>query len=91
MAFGVMEILGIIGFIVGIIIAVRMKKLDVMALLTGWGIFVLFTPAWMVITDLIEVAAITNICSTYIDPIVTFFGLGIAIWVLIKTVLGMFK
>ena len=89
MAFGVVEILGIIGFIVGIIIAARIKKLDVMELLTGWGIFVLFTPAWMVITELFGITDL--VVFTYIDPLVRFFGLGIAIWVLIKKFIGLFQ
>ena len=89
MAFGVVEILGIIGFIVGLIVAIRLKKVDVMELLTGWGIFVLFTPAWMVITELLGITDL--VVFTYIDPLVKFFGLGIAIWVLIKKFIGLFQ
>ncbi|MCK4588915.1 MAG: hypothetical protein KAT77_00605 [Nanoarchaeota archaeon] len=89
MAFGVMEILGIIGLIIGIIVAVRLKKLDVMELLTGWGIFVLFGPAVGVITDLFAISGIVVI--SYIVALVSFFGLGVAIWVLIKKFMGLFQ
>ncbi len=89
MAFGVLEILGIIGFIVGLIVAIRLKKVDVMELLTGWGIFVLFGPAVGVITDLFGVSA--NVIIAYIVALVSFFGLGIAIWVLIKKFMGLFQ
>ena len=89
MAFGVMEILGIIGLIVGIIVAVRLKKLDVMELLTGWGIFVLFGPAVGVITDLFGVSG--NVIIAYIVALISFFGLGIAIWVLIKKFMDLFQ
>lgn len=89
MAFGVVEVLAIIGFIIGIIVAVRLKKVDVMELLTGWGIFVLFTPAWMVITELFGITSMA--IFTYVDPLVKYFGLGIAIWVLIKKFIGLFQ
>ena len=86
------SILALVGFVIGLIVAIaKLKKVDVMTLLTGWGIFVLFAPAWMVITDLIGVTAITDICTNYINPLVSAFGLGIALWVLIKMVIGMFK
>ena len=89
MAFGVLEILGIIGFIVGLIVAIRLKKVDIMELLTGWGIFVLFGPALGVITDLFDVTG--NAVVTYIVALISFFGLGIAIWVLIKKFMGLFQ
>ena len=91
MVFGVIEVLGIIGFIIGLIVAVRHKKVDMMELLTGWGIFILFTPAWMVITNLIGVQAITDLCTNYINPLVVCFGLGIALWVLIKKTIDLFQ
>ena len=90
MAFGVIEILAIIGFIVGIIVAARKKKVEVMDLLVTWGIFAIFTPAWMVITDLFGITDL-YVFGNIVDPLVTYFGLGAAILFIIKYLGKIFK
>ncbi len=89
MAFGIETIIPLVGLIVGIIIGVRLKKVDVMDLLAGWGIFILFGPALGVLTVLVGLD--TNMYIGYLVSLISFFGLGVAIWILIKKFIGFFQ
>ena len=71
---GVVEILGIIGLIIGIIVASRTKKPGVSSLLISLGLYFSFGPALFVIT---EVLTISNIAIFgWINTLVVNFALG---------------
>ncbi|MFC1800989.1 hypothetical protein ACFLZB_00805 [Nanoarchaeota archaeon] len=92
MAWEAMAILGTVGLVIGFIVATRLKKYDLLDLLVGAGVFYLFTPAWMTITDIFGVEVTEAfVFTSVIDPLVRYFGLGIVIALLLKKVLGYFK
>src|SRR3989344_8581087 len=77
MAVGLMEVLAIIGLVVGIFVAARTKKISDMSFFAALGLWWTFGPALEVVTDILSLSSFE--VFGWLAALVSAFGLGAAV------------